>query len=194
MHTPLVSPWASNLIGFTESTKDFTLKTGQPFFKWSWKPRVSPLFWRQRGSLTHPLLGQDPHRGSLTPSTFGSLPHRGSLAHRLWVTSASRVTLPSTFGSLPHRRSLTHRLLGQDPHRGSLTSSTFGSLPHRGSLTPSTVGSLPHRGSLCHRLFGHFRLEGHLRIDTWITYASMAITSHLIHPCATDLMMHFSVI
>ena len=29
------------LIGFTESTKDFTLqKPGQPFFKWSWNPRV----------------------------------------------------------------------------------------------------------------------------------------------------------
>ena len=33
-------PTTINLIGFTESTKDFTLqKPGQPFFKWSWKPR-----------------------------------------------------------------------------------------------------------------------------------------------------------
>ena len=33
-------PTTINLIGFMESTKDLTLqKPGQPFFKWSWKPR-----------------------------------------------------------------------------------------------------------------------------------------------------------
>ena len=33
-------PTTINLIGFVESTKDFTLqKPGQPFFKWPWKSR-----------------------------------------------------------------------------------------------------------------------------------------------------------